>query len=168
MIDQEEKDFPFHKENCIFVKPFSDPSEKDEELKMLIPFLASMAMAPARDVPDFRRVLKMYGNRDVGAQYTKRLNALKAKEKARKSRSIFGRKSLPASPAQPKRTVPQQQHQQQAANMTTSNFSPAADSTPKEAKKPEDGGGGPAVSDTGAEQSKKGGLWSWLGVSSKK
>ena len=71
---------------------------------MLIPFLASMAMAPARDVPDFRRVLKMYGNRDVGAQYTKRLNALKAKEKARKSRSIFGRRSLAGSSAPAKRT----------------------------------------------------------------
>ena len=165
MIDQEEKDFPFHKENCIFIKPFSDPSEKDEELKMLIPFLASMAMAPARDVPDFRRVLTMYGNRDVGAQYTKRLNALKAKEKARKSRSIFGRRSLAGSSASAKRTI-QQQQQQQTANMTTSNTSPAANSSPKEASKPDDGA--PAIPDAAAEQSKKGGLWSWLGVSSKK
>ena len=162
MIDQEEKDFPFHKDNCIFIKPFSDPSVKDEELKMLVPFLASMAMAPARDVPDFRRVLKMYGNRDVGAQYTKRLNALKAKEKARKSRSIFGRRSLAGSSASAKRTI----QQQQTANMTTSNTSPAANSSPKEASKPDDGA--PAIPDTAAEPSKKGGLWSWLGVSSKK
>ena len=166
MIDQEEKDFPFHKENCIFIKPFSDPSEKDEELKMLIPFLASMAMAPARDVPDFRRVLTMYGNRDVGAQYTKRLNALKAKEKARKSHSIFGRRSLAGSSAPAKRMIQQQQQQQQTANITTSNSSPAADSAPKEAKKPDDGV--PAIPDTAGEQSKKGGLWSWLGLSSKK
>ena len=162
MIDQEEKDFPFHKDNCIFIKPFSDPSVKDEELKMLVPFLASMAMAPARDVPDFRRVLKMYGNRDVGAQYTKRLNALKAKEKARKSRSIFGRRSLAGSSASAKRTI----QQQQTANMTTSNTSPAANTSPKESSKP--GDGAPAIPDTAAEQSKKGGLWSWLGVSSKK
>ena len=174
VIEHEPEDVKYHEENCIFVKPFTNPKEKDDELSLLIPFLVNMAMAPPRSVPDFRRVLKAYGNRDVGAKYKKRIDMLEAKNNKRKKRSLFQRSSrLPVlKKGQPKVVTPK------VNNTTTSSEPVAADknATANNDNKEEaatiasddDGNNenGVVVDDTNSKS--KGGLWSWLGMSSNK
>jgi hypothetical protein len=157
VIDKEEEDLPYHKDNCIFVKPFTNPEEKDEELKMLIPFLQQMAMAPPSSVPDYRPVLKMYGNRDVGAKFKKRLDMLEAERKQRKNRSIFNRgRAVPNAIATQKQVLQQQQQQTPPAptNTTVNGDTPTTTTAVTDT----------AVSEEGTSK-KKGGIWSWLGIS---
>ena len=173
VIEHEPEDVKYHEENCIFVKPFTNPKEKDDELSLLIPFLVNMAMAPPRSVPDFRRVLKAYGNRDVGAKYKKRIDMLEAKNNKRKKRSLFQRSSrLPVSKkGQPKAVTPKVNNNTSSEPVAADKNATANNDNKEEAAtiaSDDDGNNENVVVVDDTNSKSKGGLWSWLGMSSNK